>query len=201
MQLWFKSRGGWSILVGAAIVAAVIAVIGDRAVPFPSFSGSPGAGVPFAVFLPLALCALVLHSLGRAARQDDRVAVRRLVYYDAGMVGAILAASALGFCVAVLLGADPGTALALARNLTGYVGLALLMGGRRQSSGSIWGPTVFCGAVGLYGFGGGQQVHAWAWPAQPPGIAIATLAAAGLIGLGVAAMAWSNRRARRSLRC
>lgn len=172
-----------------AVYATVIAVMAagafvpSAAVPVPLVLGT-SFPLPIALLLPVVPVLLVLHGQARGDAEAEKVAVRPVWAWDCAAMAGLLALAAVAATVAASYSRPVG--VSMARNVIGYLGLALL---------ARWlaGPGVANVVVALFpfvaaSFGIRPSGHPmpWAWPYHAPESVPAVVLAVALLAAGVA---------------
>ncbi|MFE2110544.1 hypothetical protein ACFXAF_32415 [Kitasatospora sp. NPDC059463] len=167
MSWWCKAR---AVPLLAAVLAGTFAVgllCGDGELPVPALHGQAGHFL-LAHVLTLLPAVFLLHGLGRGDLRTESVAGRFLRGLDAGLALALAAGGTA--CGGLARAAGCGAlALVLARNIAGYLGLALLVHplvGHRPAAAALAAVPLLCSAAGWYPDGRPQP---WAWPLHPAG--------------------------------
>ncbi|WP_380284485.1 hypothetical protein [Kitasatospora purpeofusca] len=176
-----------------AVLAATLAVgllLGDGELPVPALRGQAGHFL-LAHVITLLPAVFLLYGLGRGDLRTESVAGRHLRGLDVGLALALAAAGTT--CGGLAYAAGQGAlALVLARNIAGYLGLALLahpLVGHRPAAAALAAVPLLCSAAGWYPDG---HPRPWAWPLHPAG-SPAALAAVGLLLLTGTACALRGR--------
>lgn len=177
MTWWLRVRSVPALLVSLAVVCCAAALVPRSEVPVPSIVGDPGAGLPFRYLVPLLPALLTLHGRARADHLAESVAVRAVRLLDAaaavGAVGVLLLASAV-----------VPDSVALARNLAGYLGFALILNwlSTPRLAMAVTAFVPFAAAS----LGGGARPAWWAWPLHDGRAPLAAACAAALFAAGLA---------------
>ncbi|MFE7189894.1 hypothetical protein [Kitasatospora sp. NPDC057541] len=191
MIWWCKAR---AVPVLAAVLAATFAVglpFGDGELPVPALRGQTGHFL-LAHVIALLPAVFLLYGLGRGDLRTETVAARFLRGLDVGLALALAATGTI--CGGLAYAAGQGAlAVVLARNIAGYLGLALLfhpLVGHRPAAAALAAVPLLCSAAGWYP---DSRPRPWAWPLHPAGSAPA-LAAVALLLLAGAAVALLHKR-------
>ncbi|MEU0431920.1 hypothetical protein ABZ153_09785 [Streptomyces sp. NPDC006290] len=182
MTWWLRARA--IPLVAATVFGAFVAVllVGKTAIPVPNLAG-PAGELLVVQLLGAAPVLILLHGIERGDVSAEAVAVR-----SARMRNLSLCLSLTVTCcvtAAVLrVGVDSSECVSLARNVAGFLGVALLIRG-------IVGPALASVAVAILpllcaaaGWGPDGRPHAWAWPVHPANSHVAIVEAVVLLALG-----------------
>ncbi|MER5354160.1 hypothetical protein ABT093_27975 [Kitasatospora sp. NPDC002551] len=191
MIWWCKAR---AVPALAAVLAGTFAVgllVGDGELPVPALRGQAGHFL-LAHVITLLPAVFLLYGLGRGDLRAETVSARFLRGLDVGLA---LALAAVGTaCGGLAHAAGQGVlAVVLARNIAGYLGLALLfhpLMGHRPAAAALAAVPLLCSAAGWYPDG---HPRPWAWPLHPAGSPVA-LAAVGLLLLAGTVCALARRR-------
>ncbi|WP_130796446.1 hypothetical protein [Streptomyces otsuchiensis] len=189
MRWWIRVRVLAPFLTAVSLVAIWAAVGPDASVVLPNLLAQVSVSVPAAWLLPLVPAILWCWSEERAALTGEHTAVRAVDRYIASLLAAVIGLVALGGVLGLVLNSS-GDGLAAARNLTGYLGLALLLSrvvGTRPAGAMVGFFPVFCALFGS----GSDGPFWWAWPINAPGRPVAALIAVGLFAAGLAVLARS----------
>ncbi|MBB1244636.1 hypothetical protein GL263_13830 [Streptomyces durbertensis] len=186
MIWWIKAWGALGAATATAVALFVAVTIGTREIPVPALTGQAGQFV-VAELVALLPAVLILHGVHRGDPRTEYTAVRsgavRMVAWVAVWVTMVWGATA----AAHLLGADSAV-IEMARNTTGYVGVALLLrpvAGLRAAVAFSAAVPLVCAAAGWRTGGVAQP---WAWPLHPANSVLALLQAFLLLGLGLIAV-------------
>ncbi|MFF7456782.1 hypothetical protein [Kitasatospora sp. NPDC008115] len=169
----------------AAVLAGTLAVgllFGNGELPVPALHGQAGHFL-LAHVITLFPAVFLLYGLGRGDLRTEAVAVRFLRGLDVGLALALAAAGTTCGGLAYLAG-QGALALVLARNITGYLGLALLVRpliGHRPAAAALAATPLLCSAAGWYPNG---HPRPWAWPLHPADSPTALTAVALLLLTG-----------------
>ncbi|MFF9900783.1 hypothetical protein [Streptomyces longispororuber] len=177
MTWWMRVRVVPWIALSLAVVCCTAALLPASDVPVPSVVGGLTTGLPFRYLTPLLPALLILHGQARADRPSEDVAARSVRLLDAGVaVGA----------VGVLLLVSPVVpdAVAVARNLAGYLGFALVL--RSLSTPRLATAVTAFLPFAAASLGGGVPPSWWAWPLHDGRDPLAAACAAVLFAAGLA---------------
>ncbi|MFD9864013.1 hypothetical protein [Streptomyces alboflavus] len=177
MTWWLRVRAVPSLLVSLAVVCCAATLAPSSEVPVPSVVGDLGTGLPFRYLVPLLPALLVLHGRGRADHLAESVAARGVRLWDAGV-----AVGAVG--VLLLASAIVPDSVALARNLAGYLGVALTLNwlSTPRLATAVTAFVPFAAAS----LGGGGRPAWWAWPLHDGRAPLAAACAVVLFVVGLA---------------
>ncbi|GAA2789401.1 hypothetical protein GCM10010441_13160 [Kitasatospora paracochleata] len=155
-------------------------------VPIPVMIGGLTFDLPMSSLLPLIPVCLILEGQARADRLAERVAVRAVDRWDAGFMALCVLTGILAAAGVAI--ADAGTAAtAMARDFTGYLGLALVLrwlGGARLASVATAVFPFFCVSFGLVH----NRPGIWAWPLHDANSVAAAAQALLLLTVGGATL-------------
>ncbi|GAA1406085.1 hypothetical protein GCM10009639_53580 [Kitasatospora putterlickiae] len=182
MIWWCKAR---AVPVLTAVLAGTFTLgllVGDGELPVPALHGQAGHFL-LAHVITLLPAVSLLYGLGRGDLRTEAVAGRFLRGLDAGLALTLAAAGATCGGLAYLAG-QGALALVLARNIAGYLGLALLLHpviGHRPTAAALATTPLLCSAAGWYP---NAHPRPWAWPLHPAHspVALATVALLLLAG-------------------
>ncbi|MFC5661817.1 hypothetical protein ACFP3U_02330 [Kitasatospora misakiensis] len=184
MIWWCKAR---AVPLLAAVLVGTFAVgllFGDGELPVPALHGQAGHFL-LAHVITLLPAVFLLYGLGRGDLRTETVAGRFLRGMDVGL--ALTLAAAGTTCGSLAYAAGQGAlALVLARNIAGYLGLALLvhpLTGHRAAAAALAAVPLLCSAAGWHPDG---RPRPWAWPLHPAGSPYALTAVALLLLAGTA---------------
>lgn len=166
MTLWLKTRRP-RLIVGSLIFFWVGTwTTGALEVPVPRLLQGVLGSVPLSVFLPLIPVGAVVTGLANSPAELDAAAARRTQWYDAGVVLFVVAVSVMVVVAYPAVAATLGTPTALmaARNLTGYLGLALLTLEAVGPMPAAFVPVVFAVVCVTFGTPSSGNPYFWAWP-------------------------------------
>lgn len=186
MKWWLRAHAALLCAVSLMVTLLLAPVLAGSTLPIPSLFGGLSTGIPVPLVLPVIPAAVVLHAMSRVPGTYETTAVRPVLRYQAGLP---LAACAIALVVTVVEAhaADLPLALAVARNLMGYLGVGLVV---HSFAGPQYGPLsvavvpVFCAVVGL---GPSGRPFTWAWPVHEASSPLAAACAGSLFGLGLLA--------------
>jgi hypothetical protein len=194
--LFLRLHGTATCLAWSLIHALALVLLGHRTVSAGIVSPSTTIDVPLVSVLPavavLAFVPVVDRPLGA-----ERTAVRELAWYRWGLLLALLAVATGMLLLVSAFAGDPGKGLTAARNLVGFLGLAVTL--RPWLGDASWIiPAMFAATELVFGGTAYQTPQSWAWTLHdtdsPWAALVATLLAA--IGAALLRQFWS-RRARR----
>ncbi|WP_406094064.1 hypothetical protein [Kitasatospora purpeofusca] len=186
MIWWCKAR---AVPLLVAVLAGTVAtglLLGDGELPVPALHGQAGHFL-LAHVITLLPAVFLLYGLGRGDLRTETVAGRFLRGLDVGLALTLAAAGAT--CGSLAYAAGQGAlALVVARNIAGYLGLALLFHpliGHRPAAAALAAVPLVCSAAGWHPDGSPRP---WAWPLHPAGspYALAAVALLLLAGAGCA---------------
>ncbi|MFB6890337.1 hypothetical protein ACFCX4_13595 [Kitasatospora sp. NPDC056327] len=184
MIWWCKARAVPVLLAVLAGTFAAGLLFGDGELPALSTHGQAGHFL-VAHVITLLPAVFLLHGLGRGDLRTETVAGRSLRVLDVGLALALAATGAT--CGSLAYAAGQGAlALVLARNIAGYLGLALLLrpvAGHRPAAAVLAAVPLLCSAAGRHPDGRPQP---WAWPLHPADSPYALTAVALLLLAGPA---------------
>ncbi|QIB44951.1 hypothetical protein [Streptomyces aureoverticillatus] len=177
MIWWLRVRAVPALVVSLTVVCCVAALAPRSEVPVPSVVDGLATGLPFRYLVPLLPALLVLHGRARADRLSESVAARSVRLLDAG-----IAVGAVG--VLLLSSTVVPDSVALARNLAGYLGVALILNwlSTPRLASAVTAFLPFAAAS----LGGGARPAWWAWPLHDGGSPLAATGAATLFVAGLA---------------
>ncbi|MGA4841025.1 hypothetical protein [Streptomyces sp. G45] len=177
MIWWLRVRSVPALVVSLAVVCCTAALLPTSSVPVPSLVGGLAGGLPFRYLVPLLPALLILHGQARADRLSESVAARPVRLLDSG--------AAIGTVGALLL-ASPVVpdSVALARNLAGYLGFALIL--RWLSAPRLATAVTAFLPFAAASLGGGAHPAWWAWPLHDGRAPLAAACAATLFAAGLA---------------
>ncbi|MFE2723051.1 hypothetical protein [Kitasatospora sp. NPDC059327] len=162
MIWWLRIR--YVPAVAAGLLACIL--LGSSAnsvtVPIPVVVGGLTFDLPMSSLLPLVPVCLILEGQARADRLTERVAVRAVRRWDAAFMALCVLTGVVTAAVSVIAGAGTA-ATALARDFSGYLGLALILrwlGGARLASIATAVFPFACVSFGLVH----NRPSIWAWP-------------------------------------
>ncbi|MFE5884823.1 hypothetical protein [Streptomyces hydrogenans] len=191
MIWWCKIRAVPVLAASTTGTVLVGLVAGNVELPIPVLTGQSGQFL-LAHLMTLLPAVTLLYGLGRADRQTEGVAARRVRIWDAGLGLAVATGGALTAAACYFM-LDLELALVLGRNIAGYTGIALLLF-------PALGPPVTGGVLAAIplvlaagGWRPGGSPQPWAWLLHPADSALAFLAAIVLLTGGAATAAlWSR---------
>lgn len=198
MSLWAAARRSLLLTSTGIVFVAAMAVVGTTAVPVPSLGEGFLLPVPLSVFLPLAPVGIAVFCLTNTPPSIETSAVRPVAWFDS--IGTIAFTGLVVVLCVGLYGVTDGNVMVQgARNLVGYLGIALaflVMLGPRAAS---FIPAGFAVMVSTFGRTGTASVAWWAWPLAPAWDGAATaqggfLFLSGVLLLGIAGRPTSNTR-------
>lgn len=184
MRWWIKTWGIRETVGATAIAFLAAVVIGQTAIPVPTVIGGPAGELLVVQLLGVLPVALLLHGFERGDIRIEAVATRSSTYRLLTL--AVGAVAACWLLAAALRAADVPQGISLARNITGFLGVALIL---RAAVGTAAATTLVgvlplaCAAAG-WGAGGGPRP--WAWPVHPYNSGIALIEVAVLLAVGCA---------------
>ncbi|MEV6976770.1 hypothetical protein [Kitasatospora sp. NPDC093806] len=154
------------VLVGVLVGTFVVGLLfGDGELPVPALRGQAGHFL-IAHVITLLPAVVLLHGLGRGDLRTETVAGRWLRGLDVGL--ALTLATAGATCGSLAYAVGQGVlGLLLARNIAGYLGLALLfhpLVGHRPAAAALAVVPLLCSAAGWHPDG---RPEPWAWPLHP----------------------------------
>lgn len=191
MIWWYKARAV-PLLVATTIGTVVIGLVaGNIELPVPVLTGQSGQFL-LAHLVTLSPAVTLLYGLGRGDGQSEGVAARSIRIWDACLGLSVAVGGAL-VAAACYLAADLELSVVLGRNVTGYIGLAMLLC-------PVLGPQFTGGVLAAVplvlaasGWRPGGVPQPWAWLLHPADSAIASAAAVALVAIGTAnAVVWSR---------
>lgn len=185
MTLWLRSRRIPALAAVSLAVIAAAALSGARSVALPLAR----LEVEAAYLLPAILGVAANWALAGSGSLLDLVASRRMGWWDAGLLAAVMACEAALFALAGLAAGNPW-ATGAGRNAVGFIAVAMLasrVAGWRLGGGAPIAVMIGIGAIGRREDG---VVRWWAWPLASPAdpVAWAIVATLALAALGVAAV-------------
>jgi hypothetical protein len=182
--LHFRSRSVVRELIWLAAIAAIawLTLRGDEA---------PATRPMLLLFAPLLAAAAVGAAAYSPFGETEETVGAHLIQLRATHLLGLVALGALLF---VVVDAAGGIGWALARNLAGYAGLALL-GARFLGANWFWvPPTLFAAFVGSTCLAA-VTPNPWAmWPVAPTASGIALMVAVGLFLVGLILVAWHGAK-------
>ncbi|MEV6549175.1 hypothetical protein AB0M57_10720 [Streptomyces sp. NPDC051597] len=168
MIWWLRIRAAPAVL-GATLLILLVAVLAPRSeVPVPSVVGGLTSGMPLRDLVPLLPVLLMLYGKGRADEQFEKVAARPVAYFDITFALFVIGVTLLAATVVP-------DGLAVARNVAGYLGFALLVQWCSTARFATALTAFMPFAVGSIGGHGGNPAW-WAWPmheGEEPAAAVA----------------------------
>ncbi|GII61224.1 hypothetical protein Skr01_13090 [Sphaerisporangium krabiense] len=169
MRTWLRVHHAGRVALALVTTAGLVAAAGEVTVPVPALP----AGVPLALVLPLGASAVLVRGAYAGPASQEALAVRPAGALRDGMVAAVCLLALLAALAAA--GAVP-YALAAARNLAGFTGLAVLAARWRRDAATAVPAAYLVGAALL----GGGEGAVWCWPvasASSPGAWVVPVAA------------------------
>ncbi|WP_327676128.1 hypothetical protein [Kitasatospora sp. NBC_00458] len=197
MIWWCKARAVPAVALALAGTFALGLLLGDGELPVPALRGRAGHFL-VAHVVTLLPAVVLLHGLGRGDLRTEAVAGRFLRGLDVALALTVAAAGTAAGVLAHAAG-EGGLPVVLARDITGYLGLALLLHplvGHRPAAAALAVVPLLCSATGWCPDG---RPEPWAWPLHPAGSAYA-LAGVALTVLAGSACALLRRRPAAGLR-
>jgi hypothetical protein len=199
MIWWYRARMGSGVLLALTAVMTLGAAAPAATVPVPLVVAGVSVPLPLPLVLPVAPVVVLLLGQARAASAAEGTAVRSVVGWDVG------AASSLAFA-SVGTGAmqwwllDWPMGVAMARDLVGYLGLALLVRWVAGFEVAAVIAAVFPFFCASFGMTPGLGPRPWAWPFHEPTSVAAAGCAVLLLAAGIAAAGAGPAVLRRRLR-
>ncbi|MFJ9948176.1 hypothetical protein [Kitasatospora sp. NPDC091207] len=162
MIWWLRIRYVPAVATGLLACILLGSAANSVTVPIPVVIGGLTFDLPMSSLLPLIPVCLILEGQARADRVTERVAVRAIGRWDAAFMALCVLIGVLAAAGAAI--ADAGAAAtAMARDFTGYLGLALILrwlGGARLASVATAVFPFACVSFGL----AHNRPSIWAWP-------------------------------------
>ncbi|MEE1753008.1 hypothetical protein [Streptomyces sp. SP18CS02] len=184
MNWWLRAHwAAWC--AGTVVLMLVLApLLVGSSLPIPSlFAGMAGA-LPVPLMLPAIPAAMALYAAQRVPHGYELTSVRpQSRYRTVWIVGICFLAAAAAVLEMVVI--DFPLALAVVRNLAGYIGTGMIV---QYLAGRQYGPiavAVLPPTCALIGLGSGGRPFSWTWPLHPTDSPWAAAAALGLLALGL----------------
>lgn len=171
-------------LLVAALVLALLVVLGDFSASLPALASVRGLNVPLALITPLALSTMLGHALTRGDPSLESVSVRPVGVFDT----ALLAVTATGFLVAAACADLSGHAaygLEAGRNAIGFVGLLLIGRSFFGQNAATAAPVLAVVLLAFFGADAAGEPRWWAWAMVDADQAGSWLAALSLGCIGI----------------
>ncbi|MGW2563841.1 hypothetical protein ACWCXB_32365 [Streptomyces sp. NPDC001514] len=184
MIWWLRARGAVGLLATVCLTMLGGLLAGEAELPIPVLTGQSGT---FLVghLLTVLPAVMLMYGMGRTDTGIESVACRTMPGWDATLGLATAAAGATAAGLLHLISANDIT-FVLGRNLTGYIGCALLLTaflGPRIAAVLTTALPLLCAATGWQR---GGQPERWAWILQPAQSSAAAATAVGLLIVGAA---------------
>jgi hypothetical protein len=191
LLLFARTRGLHWAAGGVLLTVAVGLAIGQRAMVLRYGSG---AGIPYAVLLPVLAACVIAGSSRSSAHEFERTAARRLVRYRLLATAGLLVLASAGFWLVTAGLPAPVGPVAAVRNLAGLTGLGLL-GARLLGGRLAWVlPCTLVISVVSVASGTEGAAAVLVWPMRPDSDGLAGAIAAALLVAGAAAVGWTGTR-------
>lgn len=192
MRWWLTTHRIGPLIVAVILSTAAATLFGDIPIAFPSLAGGGGmVALALAAILPLVTGMALAHSQASGDRPSARVSVRP--QWWAGLA-VPLACLAVAGVIGLVLSPLDGLPVVALRDVTGVIGIQLLLTRLLAPARRPLVPVVFVFGCALFGRRpGGLPV--WAWPLAEAGSVSAALIAAGLlVAGGLVALPFCGRR-------
>ncbi|MEV0410058.1 hypothetical protein AB0I68_04395 [Streptomyces sp. NPDC050448] len=182
MIWWLHARA--IPLVAATVVGAFLAalLVGRTAIPVPNLAG-PAGELLVVQLLGAAPVLMLLHGIERGDTAAEAVAVRSARMRNLALCLTLTVTCSVAAAV-LRVAVNSSECVSLARNVAGFLGVALLIRG-------IAGPALASVVVAVLpllcaaaGWGPGGRPYAWAWPVHPANSHVAIVEAFVLLVLG-----------------
>ncbi|MFE5853428.1 hypothetical protein ACFQ61_09440 [Streptomyces sp. NPDC056500] len=156
MIWWLHIRAAPAVLAALLAVGTTATLAQSSEVPVPSVIGGLTSGLPLRFLAPVLPVLLILYGQARADRTLEHVAARNVRWFDPAFATATVA-------LALAASALVPDGLAVARNLAGYLGIALLL--RWASTLRVAMALISLLPFAVASLGGHRSNPAWwAWP-------------------------------------
>ncbi|WP_157431696.1 hypothetical protein [Actinomadura hibisca] len=198
MIWWMRVNRVISTAAGLAVMLALVAVAGGSRIPAPNLLQGVLIGTPLATVLPLLVVGVFAHGLASGAHEQAAVAVRDVVRYRLIYSLAICGITAVAGLALTLTGVQP-LGVAAARNVAGYMGLALVGGALVGRHAAIALPTGYLFLVIMTGSPPGGEPPLYMWPLASSGDVGAIVLAGFCFGAGVLLMVRRRKDPQRQL--
>ncbi|MDJ1136932.1 hypothetical protein [Streptomyces iconiensis] len=191
MTWWLRAHAVGASAVALAVCFVLAPLFSGSALDVPAlFTGNAGS-VSVPLLLPLVPACALLYGMDRPPHAMEDTAVRPL---HRGQLTVLASAVCLGGLLAALESTllDFPLALAVVRNLAGYLAVGLLV---RRAFGPVYATAAVAAvpvACGLVGSGPGGGTRWWAWP-QHDASSVPAAVEVGVLVLAAACFARTRR--------
>ncbi|WP_433498174.1 hypothetical protein ACQP1K_25240 [Sphaerimonospora sp. CA-214678] len=197
MNIFLRAHRASTSAAGLALAVLLVATLSGLQVPTLNLLGGGKSYVPVGVLLPLVGVSALMSFLTNVPAEVEATAVRPVQRYEAI---AVSLAVVLSLAVGALLGfiGLQEHAFAATRNLTGYMGLAVLGHRFLGRHAAVVIPLIFAFACMTAGRRAGGHPWPWAWPMFESRHIPATLVALALYLVGLVFLLSKARPMRRA---